>query len=388
MTNSWLSSALDFAVPFAVALACAGCAEPEDGTADYAAGEAAFAAGDHAKAAAAFARSLEFAPSNVNALVCYSQSELALGEIANARRAIATASAIAPGDADVLEIAAQASFHAKDYATARAAYRKLATGEYEKGVNARGWAGLGVVEMAAAVGSDADVARAKARTDFLRAIRLDGRNPEARYHLGLLYRDSFGYEKSALDQFDIYVRLEATADARVQRVQRKVIPDLRETIARINAQRPGVNRRDENASAQAFKKAEDAWKKGQFKTAKLRYADAVAADVTSFPAVTGLARAWEKTDSSAAGLREALKSWKTACQLRPSSKDTLIHTGEIATKLGDSMSAVEAYSRAVAAAPNDLGAIDGLIRALRKAGRPKSAEVYQLYRDDIAAKGR
>ena len=43
------------------------------------------------------------------------------------------------------------------------------------------------------------------------------------------------------------------------------------------------------------------------------------------------------------------------------------------------------YSRAVAANPSSLSAIDGLIRSLRRVGgKTKVAQAYQLYRDSLS----
>ena len=73
--------------------------------------------------------------------------------------------------------------------------------------------------------------------------------------------------------------------------------------------------------------------------------------------------------------------------LRPSAVSTFLTTGSLAMKLGYSSQAVEIYSRAVAANPASLEAIDGLIRALRKSGgKDKVAEAYQRYRDSFGKK--
>ena len=58
------------------------------------------------------------------------------------------------------------------------------------------------------------------------------------YHLGLVYRDAFGYYEAALEQFEIFVRLEASASPRVQKVLRTIIPALKEQISREAANRP------------------------------------------------------------------------------------------------------------------------------------------------------
>ena len=56
-------------------------------------------------------------------------------------------------------------------------------------------------------------------------------------------------------------------------------------------------------------------------------------------------------------------------------------------KLGHYATAVEVYSRAMAADPANISAIDGLIRALRKAGGKNSiAAAYQSYRDLVTKK--
>ena len=70
--------------------------------------------------------------------------------------------------------------------------------------------------------------------------------------------------------------------------------------------------------------------------------------------------------------------------LRPSAVSTFLAAGSLAAKLGLSLQAIEIYSRAVAANPTSLDAIDGLIRALRKSGgKAKVADAYQSYRESL-----
>ena len=70
---------------------------------------------------------------------------------------------------------------------------------------------------------------------------------------------------------------------------------------------------------------------------------------------------------------------------RPSAVSTFLAAGELAAKLGQHATALELYSRAVAANPADFSAIDGLIRALRKVGgRKDDADAYQRYRDSLS----
>ena len=167
-------------------------------------------------------------------------------------------------------------------------------------------------------------------------------------------------------------------------MQRTVIPALKEQIARTAAERPGASGRNSAACAAAIAKAEEVWKKGRFKEARDGYAQAIKSDPLSYPAALGLAKAWEKTDATKGGQQKAFDAYKTACLLRPSAVSTFLAAGSLAAKLGLNLQAVEIYSRAVAANPASLDAIDGLIRALQKSGgKAKVAEAYQRYRRSL-----
>lgn len=367
-----------FAAFGAAVLAFSGCG-PDDGLQDLADGKAAFEANDLKKADRLLEKSVQVAATNVDTLVYLARVKLGLGELAAARDWIGKAAALAGGDTDVRKLSAQIAWHAKDYGVAVREFSSLAADEkLPAELRSEGWAGIGIVEMTC---NNRDLARIA----FLRAIRIDRRNAAAWYHLGLLYRDSYGYSEAALEQFNIYVRLDVQASPRVQKVQRSIIPELKEAIARAAADRPGASKRDSAASAAALSKAEDAFKKGNFKTARLRYQDALTADALSYPAAMGLAKAWLKTDATAKGQANALAAYKQACVLRPGSISTFLATGDLATRTGHHALAVEIYSRAVAADPSSLEAIDGLIRALRRVGgKGVIAQAYQKYRDSLA----
>ena len=73
--------------------------------------------------------------------------------------------------------------------------------------------------------------------------------------------------------------------------------------------------------------------------------------------------------------------------LRPSAVTTFLKAGSLAAKLGLNLQTVEIYSRAIAANPSSLDAIDGLIRALRKVGgKERVAAAYQAYRTSLGRK--
>ena len=367
--------ALSLAASLAVLVGC----NPKDGVREYADGMAAYEAHSLEKAGKLFAKSLGYAPENVDALVMLARVQCERGEISDASETIAKAAALDPNSPDVALLGAEIALYAGDYDRAIGGFTAVAENEkLEPEARALGWTGLGIAEMTRD-------RRDFARIAFLRAIRLDRRNASARYHLGLLYRgDSYGYLDAALEQFDIFVRLGETADPRAVHAQRVIIPGIKADIARRAAERPGAQRRDANASAAALARAEAAWKKGNYKTARSEYEAAYKADVLSYPAALGLAKAWEKTDTTAAGSQRALDSYKTACSLRPGAIATFLTAGNLAMKLKQYATAAELYSRAVAANPADISAIDGLIRALRNAGgQTKVADAYQRYRDSI-----
>lgn len=387
--NSSLSSVLKRALATAVFAAIAGCGG-EDASKNLRAGEEALAAGDTEKAIRKFEASVAIAPANVDAWVMLAGAQLKFGDVANASKSISCALDLAPNDADVVELAAQVAFYEKHYDQAEALYSKLAAGDRERALRSRALSGIGVVNMAriAEAGNLASVFRDRARTALLSAIRLDMKNSVARYHLGLVYRD-LGYNEIARDNFSLFTGIERMrkrdGDERVAMVATTILPDLNERINEEKSHSKGADNRNSSAAADALKKARAAWDNGKYKTAKLRYTEAYAADVLNYDAALGLARAWEKTDSSRTGLDTALNYYYAACKLRPSAKDTLIKTAALATRLGKHSMAAEAYSRAVAASPYDLVAIEGLIKALKTIGRVKSAEIYRSYLDFVIA---
>lgn len=358
---------------------CIGCG-PRDGKREYERGREAYAVRDLAKADSLLTASLERSPEDLDRLVFLARVKLDLGELTAARDLITRAEIHADGDTDVALLAAQIAWHAKDYKAAAAGFSAVANNaRLAPAVRAQAQAGLGVVEMTCDH-------HHLARIAFLRAIRLDRRNAAAWYHLGLLYQE-LDYREAALEQFNIFVRLEEGASPRVQKVQRAVIPALKEAIAQAAVERPGAARRNSAACSTAIARAERELKQGSLRDARSSYQKALEADPLSYPAALGLARAWERTDKTKTGQAKALEFYQTACALRPSAVSTFLTAGALALRLGYPSQAAEAYSRAVAASPTSLDALDGLIRALRKCGgNSAAAQAYQLYRESIVAK--
>ena len=365
-----------------IAAAMAGCS-PDDGSEEFRQGRDAYEKQhDLKKAERLFEKSVELNATNVEAFVYLTRINLGLGELPAANRWIAKAAELSGSSLDVRLLRAQLAWHGKNYDTAANLLTGIA-GDASLTVEerAQGWSDLGVVEL------DRE-RRHHARIAFLRAMRLDRRAAAPRYHLGVIYRE-FGYHEAALEQFEAFVRLEDPSGARVQNVQRTVIPELKETIARIVTERPGVLRRDSAKSAAELAKGDAAVKKGAYKVARQHYQAAAESDPLSYPAALGLAKSWQKSDSTQEGQKKAFESYRNACSLKPGAIDTFLTAGALASKLGMHAQAVEIYSRAVAVAPYKLDAIDGLIRALRRSGGANAeAQAYQGYRDSLADRGK
>lgn len=375
----WQSSALK-CVSAAFMAAILGCG-PRDGVKEFSEGKEAYGLRDLKKAERLFTESLAAAPQDVDRILYLARTELELGELDRAKDLIGQAAMNSEGDADVALLESQIAWHLKDYKTAANGFADIANDEKQDAVvRSQGWAGLGVVEMTCDN-------RHLARVAFLRALKLDRKNAAAWYHLGLLYRDGFGYLEAALEQFEIFVRLEEQSSPRVQKVQRTVIPALKDQIARATAERPGVAKRNSASCAASISAAEAAVKKGNLKAAREAYQKALTADPLSYPAALGLAKMWERIDTTKDGQTKAFENYRIACALRPSAVTTFLAAGSLAAKLGLTLQTVEIYSRAVAANPNSPDAIDGLIRALRKSGgKEKVAAAYQAYRASLTRK--
>ena len=382
----WRSLASGLALSLVAAgCGCSSSSESSDPVAVAEAASAAFAGGDYAGALERSQACLALTPDNVDVLILQGRAALATGDFALAGEAAAKAAALHPGDVAVLQLTAQAAFQNHDFESATKAYTRLAFDEsLPPEIRALGYVGRGIVGLArVGTGSAPEDCRDVSRLDFLRALALDPRNKPARYHLGHLYRNAFHFKQAALEQFSAYVALmKQTADPHVAKAQAEVDSLTRE-IETEKARRPGADKRKPEACAEAMRKADAARQKKQLKTAANLYGEALRHDPLSFEAADRLAQCTLELDGrTRAGQERAYALYCQAASLRTYVK-TMIAAGDLAMKLGKWASAATHYSRAMAAKPTDLTAIDGLIRALQKCGNRKSAAIYQRYRDAI-----
>lgn len=371
-----LSFALkSFVISAAAAGMLTGCG-PSDGLSDLASGKAAYEAGDFKRAEKLLAKSLEDVPGRTDTLVYMALAKLALADLDGAENAISAASNYSVDDVDVKLLAAQIAWHKKDYSKAEKLYKEVSDNlSNDAAIRSQAWCGRGVV---ATTCDEPDMARIA----FLTAIRLDRKNAAAWYNLGILYRDAFGYLEAALENLNIYVRLDTEATPRMAKVQRTVIPGLQDSIRRALAERPGASKRNSAASASALSSAESAFRKGEYKTAASKYEEAFKLDTLSYPAALGLAKALEKQKQASSS--RVFEAYRAACTLRAGAVSTYLTAGALAARLGRHAEAREIYSRAVAADAQSIDALDGLIRALVKLdGLKKQAAAYQRYREMI-----
>lgn len=360
----------------AACLAAAGCARTPQRL--YEDGAEAFANGEFTDAQISLTECLELEPENVNALLMLTRTHLMLGQMPLAVQTVEKALTLEPDAPDVLQLGGQTGFYAAKYDLSTRCYRAMCENkDFTAQDKAVGWTGLALVDIISMVDGKADFKRERARTSLYKAIRLDPRNASARYHLGMLYRD-FEYYEVALDQFELYLRLDQTDRDRAEKVRSSLIPAIKESIASARAA-IGSSKNDSVSSVRFMKQAVEAWNKRHYKTARLRYNDAYNADKTNYRAAYGLALAWEKTAPTKAGYGEAFKYCRIASALRPTSKEMLMKSAELAVGAGNNLGAAEAYSRALCIGFNDAAVVKLFIRELRNVGRKDIANIYQDY---------
>lgn len=282
---------------------------------------------------------------------------------------------------------AQAALVSKDWAAAIRAYNRLAFDEtLPAEVQSIGWTGRGLVDYSRladpnAPGELADTARAA----FMHAVRLDRRNPAALYHLGMLYRDNYAFFQAALEQFEKYaVVMKGSDDPHVAMVE-GWISKLKAEIAARHAELPGADRRNPSACAAALKRGDALFAKKLYTKARFAYDSALKEDPLCYDAAVRLAECWEKTDRTKYGRQQALKAYNHASSLRTYAS-TLLAGAALAEKLDSRAVATSLYSKAVAASPTNMAAIDGLVRTLKKNGENQAAQAYIRYRNSIPRK--
>ena len=388
---------------------CAGCGGPNPAK-ERALGDTAFNNRDYAKARDHYAKVVKAEPGNVEASIMLARSWLALAEVEKnpeahkalaeeGKTALAAVSEENRADADVVQLQAQLAYHSQDYAAASKLFRSLADDDsLDPAIRSAAWSGLGIVDFKVSDSKTDQSERfmlcARARTEFFMALRFDKRNASARYHLGRLYRDTYGFGEAAIEMFEAFVSpkmMQQGIDERVQRVQHEFLKQLREDVAKRAAQIPGAANRDRRACAERMKKADALYAQRKYRDAAKGYEAALKCDPLDELAAKRHAQSLAFFARTEQERRAMWRAYVNACTVSPNDMQLLKEAAVVAMKMGKSQSAVKFYSRALALSSvntRDYTVLDGLINALNRAGMPKSAAVYQRYRDAVSASTR
>ena len=181
----------------------------------------------------------------------------------------------------------------------------------------------------------------------------------------------------------MFARLSKPGDPRAEKVNYEVVPELRKTLARIAAARPGASSGKPSVAAVLIREAEELEAKNKLTAAKKKYADAYAADPMSYAAALGYARILRSTDKSAEGVRKAIRAYRAAIDQKPAVQKNYLEVARLARENKLWVQAVEIMNRAVAHDPQNKEALDQLIGALIKAGSVKLANAWAEYRKDL-----
>ena len=150
---------------------------------------------------------------------------------------------------------------------------------------------------------------------------------------------------------------------------------------------PGASNRDKVACAKHTKKADALFVQGKYKEAARVYEAALKSDPLDALAAKRHAQCLVQTARTDREKTEAARAYVNACTVSPKDVQLLKEAAAVAMRMGKAPLAARFYSRALAFASvntRDYTVLDGLIISLKKAGRPKSAAVYQSYRAAIS----
>ncbi len=299
---------------------------------------------------------------------------IADGDVAAASAAADAAIGCDPESAEARLLAGQAAYLEEVYDRARAEFAAVANeASLPAAVRSKGYAGLGLVEYRQ---NNKDVARIL----FLHAHRLDSKNESAYYHLGLIYRDTYHFNEAALEQFRMFARLSKPGEPITENVVRKVVPELRNLIQNIAAQRPGVSTRDANAAAKYIERARALVAKNYLTKAKAEYAAALKADPLSYTAAIEYANLLNRKVRGDAEIDRALAAFRAAIDQRPEVQKNYLAAAQLAYSNKRWATAAQILDRAVAHDPKNTDAIELLHGSLKNAGSVKLARLWREYK--------
>ncbi len=315
--------------------------------------------------------------SSLDSVIQRGVSAVSNGDVAGASSAADEAVKCDHESAEARLLAGQAAYLEGDYERALAEFRVVAKEKsLPAAVRSKGYAGLGLVEYKQ---NNKDAAR----ISFLHAHRLDSKNESAYYHLGLIYRDTYHFYEAALEQFRMFARLSKPDDPITDKVARNYVPELRNLIQNIAAQRPGVSTRDPNAAAKLIEGARALAAKNYITKAKGDYAAALKADPLSYTAAIEYANLLNRKINSDNDVDNALAAFRAAIDQRPEVQKNYLAAAQLAYSKKRWATAVQILDRAVAHDPKNSNAIGLLYSSLNKAGNEKLAKLWREYKSEL-----
>ena len=343
------------------AAAFAGCEKEDDGSADFNKGAEACVARDFRQAAMCFETAAKKNATNFTARVRLALVNIELGDMPAAKAAVESALELDPTSAEALLIDGQVAYHMKDFARAKKDFSDVAEGkQLPAELRSAALTSRAVMEIEAQLFE-------RARLSLWRAIRLDGKNGAAWYHLGHLSRNTYHFEEAAMEQFEMASRL-IKDPARAKAIGRDTLPALRDSLRAKPASKPGAANRDPGGSAKLVTEAAALAKKDP-KASAAKYAEAYAKDPLSYEAAWNHAKAAMATAKGGEKVAKALEAFQDAIDQRPNSQETYRTAARAALGHAHPMRAEKFLSQALAHDPGCKRTLDLYEQTIRRRGK-------------------
>lgn len=312
--------------------------------------------------------------------------DLRLGKPADADQAARRALELAPDSAEAMILAGETAYVAGDTDRALEAFNKvIADKDLPREVRSAAYVDRAVVEIGLNEKSD------QARLDLARALRLDLRNANAWYNMGLYCRN-VGHEVAALSHFQTALACIGLEEGRAKKLRETKIPELKASFEEYKARIPGAATRRPADAEKLFQEASNlASRANSLKANKAAYNTNMAnsrkklkaaymADPLNHAIVMAYAKQLAETKDP-----EALEIFKQAYRLKPASQSTYLAAAKYAISTRNWINATTILSRALShdLSEANVEALKMYIHALRNSGKTAEADIYQAYLDEL-----
>lgn len=320
-----------FLLVVVLSLYLVGCAK-DDGAKDVENANVAMKEGRLEDAAEMFRSAASKNPTNFAARLSLALVNLRLGEIDKADKAISSALALDPDSAEAFLIEGQIAYERKEYSQSLSNFGAVSSEpSLPKSLRSKALVSRGVVNY---VTSSFEASR----VDVLKSIALDPRNAAAWYQLGVLSRDSRYFEASLI-QFNMASRCLPKGDSRIDRIEKKILPDLRK-------------RMESDAKALV----------GKVSKAPLNDANKIASSA-----------------KRSGDVDKAIAAYRVAMAAKPFSQKVYDDAVAFAKSKGRWAIVVEFLQRSIMHQPGDKKTVASMIEALPKVGRRKEVAMWKEY---------